>query len=544
MFEILWDLLFKRKEEPKDNPEPLLLSSPQTGKKEMKKPKKTIELIEKKESQELNLPKIINSEVNLLVFPFFALDKKEQKKRTKVEYRDIIKRGNEKVEILWRVTSNSEYGYPSLFDREVHKAIEQIITETLRKNGKVENPLYIGSLYNLCKRMGIKKYGGFQYREIKKALERIGATRIKSEGTFYQKGKKQWISKSFGLYDGIIFKGQEKDTGEIADTNLLYLSDLYLQSLNSFYVKPIDYNYLQSLKSKIASRLYELLGVKFYGLRNKRENFICYRYSKLCQLLPITLQGYISLARQQLDPAHKELQETGFLFDCKWDEDTGKDWLIYYWPGERAKKEMRKIKTESFKFLPTEEEVLPKPKKKSQSLPKSQIDLVNQLVALNVSKITAEDLVKYSSQYAIKKWIKGIHYTKAKDKAAYLVKAIKENWQVPEEYLKAEESEIKRKEQEKIQLAKEKKEKEEQRKRQEKAKRLDEIYNSLDPLEQKEVKRELEKRLLPFMRNRLKKEMGKGEISKLTKATLGEKKREVIKDWIASGKIKSENSKV
>ena len=46
------------------------------------------------------------------------------------------------------------------------------------------------------------------------------------------------------------------------------------------------------------------------------------------------------------------------------------------------------------------------------------------------------------------------------------------------------------------------------------------------------------------MRNRLKKEMEKGEISKLTKATLGEKKREVIKDWIASGKIKSENSKV
>jgi len=313
--------------------------------------------------------------------------------------------------------------------------------------------------------------------------------------------------------------------------------------LNSFYVKPIDYNYLKSLKSKIASRLYEILGVKFYGLRSKRENFICYRYSKLCQLLPITLQGYISLARQQLDPAHKELQDTGFLFDHKWNEDTGKDWLVYYWPGQRAKKEMRKIKTEFLTPL-IEEEILPKPKKKSQPLPKSQIDLVNQLVALNVSKVTAEDLVKDSSQQAIKKWIEGIHYTKAKDKAAYLVKAIKENWQVPEEYLKAEESEIKRKEQEKTNLAKEKREKEEQKKRQEEAEKLNEVYNSLDPLEQKEVKRELEKRLLPFMRNRLKKEMEKGEISKLTKATLEEKKREVVKDWIASGKIKSENSKV
>jgi len=40
------------------------------------------------------------------------------------------------------------------------------------------------------------------------------------------------------------------------------------------------------------------------------------------------------------------------------------------------------------------------------------------------------------------------------------------------------------------------------------------------------------------MENQLKKEMEKGEISKLTEATLKSKKRELIKDWIASGKIK------
>jgi len=35
--------------------------------------------------------------------------------------------------------------------------VEQIITETLRKNRKVENPIKLRSLYNLCKRTGIKK---------------------------------------------------------------------------------------------------------------------------------------------------------------------------------------------------------------------------------------------------------------------------------------------------------------------------------------------------------------------------------------------------
>lgn len=109
-----------------------------------------------------------------------------------------------------------------------------------------------------------------------------------------------------------------------------------------------------------------------------------------------------------------------------------------YWPGERAKKEMRKLKTDFF-APPIEEEVLPKPKKKPQFLTKSQVGLVNQLVALNVSKVTGKYLVEHSTRQVIKKWIKAIHHASPKDKGAFLVKAIKEGWQVSEEYLQKEE---------------------------------------------------------------------------------------------------------
>jgi len=508
----------------------------------MKKPKKTTELVEKRESQELSLPKVINSEVNLLVFPFFALSTKGLKKKLETEYRDMVKRGNQKIEILWNVSANPKYGYPGFFDRNIHKVIEQITTQTLRKNGKVKNPIVLGSLYNLCKRMGINNYGGSEYKEIKRALERIKATTIKSIGTFYSKEGKQWIDDTFSLYDRIVFKGKKLPNGEIADSNYLFLGSWYLQSLNSFYIKPIDYNYLQNLKRKIASRLYEILGVKFYGLRNKRQDFICYRYSKLCQLLPITPFKQISRAKQQLDPAHKELRDTEFLFNYEWDEDSGKDWLIYYWPGRRVKKEMSKIKTEF--FVPPIEEAVPLPKRRSQPSSKSPVDLVNQLIALNVSETTAKDLVEHSSQQVIRKWIKGIHYTNAKDKGAYLVKAIRENWQAPEEYLKKKEEEKKRKEQEKARLAEERKEKEQQKRKQKEAEKLDKIYNSLNPLQQKEVKKEIKNRLSAFWRKQLEREMENKEISKLTKSALESKKREVIKDWIASGKVESENSKV
>ena len=77
-----------------------------------------------KNNNEIDLPKIINSEVNLLVFPFFALERKNIKLET--EYREVVKRGDKKIEIIWNVSANAKYGYPGLFDREVHKAIEQL----------------------------------------------------------------------------------------------------------------------------------------------------------------------------------------------------------------------------------------------------------------------------------------------------------------------------------------------------------------------------------------------------------------------------------
>jgi len=501
-----------------------------------------------KNNNEIDLPKIINSEVNLLVFPFFALERKNIKLET--EYREVVKRGDKKIEIIWNVSANAKYGYPGLFDREVHKAIEQIISEILKEKGEIKNPIPLGSLYNLCKRMNIKNYGGSQYKKIKEALERVRATTIKSVGTFYLKEGKQWVDDNFGLYDRIVFKGKELPDNKISDNNYLFLGSWYLQNLNSFYIKPIDYNYLQSLKSKIASRLYEILGVKFYGLRNKRDNYICYRYSKLCQLLPVTPHKYISLAKQQLDPGNHELQDTGFISKFDWSENGNKDWLIYYWPGERAKEEMKRAKIKSINDRTPvcvqrtgRGEYLPGPKEEVIKYSQEQITLINQLVKINVSKVTAENLIKNNDQELIKKWIEAINYTNADDKAAYIVKAIRENWQFPEEYLKGKREEERKEKEGKIEAIKTKRQEEENKKRQEEIKKIEQIYNSLEPSQQEEVRKEVENRLPDFWKVQLNKERIKGTTSKLLEVVLEEKRREIIKEWIKEGKIKKLKTK-
>jgi len=380
-------------------------------------------------------------------------------------------------------------------------------------------------------------YSGAEYRKIKEAFKRIKTTSIESKGTFYSKDKKQWIEDIFGLYDRVIFKGEKISDNEISDNNYLFLGSWYLQNLNSFYLKPIDYNYLQSLKSKIASRLYEILGVKFYGLRNKREKFICYKYSKLCQLLPVTPHEQISLAKQQINPGNHELQDTGFISKFDWSENGNKDWLIYYWPGERAKEEMKGAKIKSIDDRT--EEYLPEPKEEVKIFSKERADLVDKLVELNVSKVTAENLIKNNDQELIKKWIEAIKYSNADDKAAYLVKAIRENWQVPEEYLREIREGEQKEEREKTEHIKMKLQEEENKKRQEEIEKAEQIYNSLTPSQQEEIRIETENRIPEFWKEKLDKVRAKGTTSKLLEVVLEEKRRETIKEWIDSGKIKA-----
>lgn len=287
-------------------------------------------------------PEILRSEVNLLILPFFALSRKELPHKDESVYRTTLQREGKTLEVLWKVSRSINYRYPGPFDRRVHKAIEETI------NGlrlPIENPIPF-SIYGLCQRMGISTSGGKNYRKVKEALKTVVATTIESQGTFFSKGRRMWVHDIFHLYDRIIFKGERLPNGEIADTNYLYLGSWYLESINSRYVKPLDYEYYKQLKRHTTQRLYELLGVKFYRVfQQDGLSYLNYRYSTLCELLPVAPRAHFSLARQQLDPAHHELQETGFLSRVSWKKiEDERDWMIHYYPGRRAKVEVRRFK--------------------------------------------------------------------------------------------------------------------------------------------------------------------------------------------------------
>lgn len=294
-------------------------------------------LIEEKEEKRnaSNKKKVLPSEVNFLVLPFFSLSRGDHEKEG-LEYKKVVERDGKREEVVWKVSPSNQYGYPGIYDKKIFKAVEELLGD---RGYPIDNPVTF-SVYELLKLMGKDSIGGRDYRQVRESMERLVATTIKSKGTFYHKGKKQYLDEVFHLFSRVIFTGEKLPGGEEAEENHLYLNSWLLDNLNQYYIRPLDYNFYRSLKSGISKRLYELLGVKFFGLLETDRPFLRYQYKTICKLLPIKKQNYPSKAKQILEPAHQELTKENFLELATWNEKTGKTFIRYY-PGRKAKSESK-----------------------------------------------------------------------------------------------------------------------------------------------------------------------------------------------------------
>jgi len=282
---------------------------------------------------------VIKTDANLSRLPLFALTRQGLKTEVVREWVFTGTRGNEHVELIWRIMATPQYGYPSPFAKKVHRAVEYLLTQN-----RFPAPEYLDfSLYEITKILDLDD-SGRTLDKIRDALNSIASTTLQSQGTYYylENGAKKSINKVFRLYDSIILIGEKLPDGTtVADRNYIYFNQFYLQTLNSGYIKPLDFPYWNSLRSDIARRLYEYLS--FVSFATKCRSFSI-KYHRLCELLPITPQRYLSSAKRNLSKAHQELMNTGFLNKVVWRESKTdpKKWIIEYHFGVRAKLELQR----------------------------------------------------------------------------------------------------------------------------------------------------------------------------------------------------------
>lgn len=390
------------------------------------------------------LPTVIHPEANFLRLPFFSLSWRGLKSTTKIEYQHIEKRDGKKVELLWQVTANTKYGYPTPFDRKVARATDALINEIILKKGyPLENPVKF-SIYKLARLMNHHSDHATLYTNIRESIERIVATTIKSKGSFFLKDEKRFLDKIFHIYESAIFTGKEMPNGIVADSNYLWLGKEYLRNINSQYTRPLDYTYLTSLKSELASRLYELLSGKFYGLP-KAETHLRISYLNLCQTLPITQQKYYSKAKEKLDPAHEELIRTGYLARVIYQRyRRRKSFNIKYYLGERARREKNSRFARSF----SEEEQLFLPLAEETSRADNELSgLSQELHQMGLSKSAAIEFAQIYPEDHIREKMEMFAVLRdvdsdliSKNSAGWLRQAIQEDWKPSEEQQRAQET--------------------------------------------------------------------------------------------------------
>lgn len=496
--------------------------------------------------QDLSITETLRSEFHLLKFPFFDLSPRASKK-DRIEIREIEETEEGKIEILWKVSRNIDANFPASFARKIHKEIVEKILNGAKR--PVPRLIKLGSVRQICRDLNIA-ISGKSLKEIKKALQDIKGATIEAKGTFRQKeknGTKKFFEGSFNLYDMVFFTGETLPDGTEADAVYVLLNDMYIQNFNNNFVVPLDYQYFQSLKGDIASRMYEVLNIWFYPALENGRAYIQKEYSELCAYFPLTRQDTKKKAKGQLKKAHQQHIDSGFLAsEPEWMDTPQKkdDWMIRYWIGKRAKgwnqQNKRSVALEEIKQI--EVKLKNKIEKANESKEKDEVELnllITQLMDLGVTRKVAEDLASSKNSQVIDEWTKAIYEVKAKDRAAFVVKAIEENWELPEVFRKKKEEE----EKQEALLKKQEKQAELSKKYEEyKRGKMDSYLTKITPDQKQEelerIKQELYKRY-PFSRTW-------GEDTQVLKSTLEstfleEVKKEVhllsFQEWLEGQKI-------
>ena len=289
--------------------------------------KEKIEILQK--AQE-----ITTNEVQLLQWPYFCVST-AQPSDTQVEYTELLNLNGSELRRRWVVRCHDNFGWPGQLEADVWRSVEHIMHKQ-RESGMLSNPV-VTTLGQIRRYMPSKWRGGSNLKLIVKAIKCLAHTIVECD-FFYDAQEKVSRNASFSLIHEWRFDHKRKENGKdvLEKTKLLIHPDVF-NNIAAIHVRPLDRGFRDELRSWLAKRLYEVLGVKFYALRKKKVPY-CTRYSRLCALLGCKRQHYLCHAKLIIGRAHKELQEQKFLGKVEWypcARDT-RDWVLHYWPGERA----------------------------------------------------------------------------------------------------------------------------------------------------------------------------------------------------------------
>jgi hypothetical protein len=305
------------------------------------------------------------SELNLNRFPFASLWDKDAGKPGSIVCRRSVKAGETESSVEWIVRAETtggkeDYqaaGLPGPFERKVFRALERIILgRTIGKGLPLANPHPIETKEILeTLRMTVQT---INYRRVTQALARLKSAQISCTGIVTSRKATPSRGALFSPLSEIWWAGtKDPHTGNVVRKTQLYFPQIYLDSVNSHNLRPIDWDLWLALGQRpVAQRLYEILEMRFFGLKD--SPYVVFGYEELCQLMPMRRQERPHVAMHTLDRGHDLLKNIAVRrssgtervsllekIDWAWDGPVG---TLRYYPHRDYMARLRSRRTPEF----------------------------------------------------------------------------------------------------------------------------------------------------------------------------------------------------
>lgn len=351
---------------------------------------------------------MIQVEVNLEEAPLFASNRRNRDEKSIEARATVLTPEGNRIEQYWEIIASTKFGLPGPLDQDVFVAVMRLVGRLggIPADGKIRF-----SVYELLELMG-RTHAAGNYKDVRSSLDRLAATSIYAENAFYSKEDEDFKSLRFTLWD-VGFRRRRRK-GQEAEGHTLKFSEVVARSYNTNYLKSLDPEFYYSLDRDLAKSLYRLVDVK------RKDAFSwSVDLEQLRQLIAMPPSyKHPSTIKRQLEPAHRELVEKGFLNDAEV-EERGKG---------RAKKHIVRYRV-SQKFVRERAKALP-------DLSERERFAANALMSHGVSPHTAGQLVREHGASLCAYYVAALpHQKKVSNPAGWLIRFIEHAWpvQIPDE---------------------------------------------------------------------------------------------------------------
>jgi hypothetical protein len=367
------------------------------------------------EIEEKGIPRPLSSsdlkkgrdEMNFAEFPLASLAERIPKGVKTLTFEDVIKDSGTKQEIHRKLTisGSDRYGLPTAMVSDVVLGLMKL-TEI---RNSFQSPLVHFSRYELIRFLRWP-YNGRSYNRLRRALNVLAGVTLFYDQSWWDMAGKSWRSRAFHILESFDLRGKQCPGEAEEPTSSFRWNGVVFQSFVANYTKSLDLDVYFKLTSAAAKRAYRYLDKHFYKKAKWEFDLHTFAFNHL---------GYsrsysdITQLKRRLNAALKELEEIGFLLPAT--------------EAERYRKEGRGRWTIILERNRTAS---------SQPRPEESPPIAKVLIDKGISEAAAKELASSFSESEIMRQVEACEEILAKrptafsNPAGYLVKAIRESYQV------------------------------------------------------------------------------------------------------------------